>query len=71
MLNKFFSQDMRNQNDFNKTLDLIDKYKIIEICKKRADYFSNVAADSLSIFEKNFTVEKLQELSFYIVNRLN
>ena len=23
MLNKFFSQDMRNQNDFNKTLDLI------------------------------------------------
>ena len=71
MLNKFFSQDMRNQNDFNKTLDLIDKYKIIEICKKRADYFSNVAADSLSIFEKNFTVEKLQQLSFYIVNRLN
>ena len=71
MLNKFFSQDMRNQNDFNKTLDLINKYKIIEICKKRADYFSNVAADSLSIFEKNFTVEKLQELSFYIVNRLN
>ena len=71
MLNKFFSQNIRNQDDFNKTLGLIKKYKIIETCKKRADYFSNVAADSLSIFEKNFTIEKLQELSFYIVNRLN
>ena len=70
-LNKFFSQNIRNQDDFNKTLGLIKKYKIIETCKKRADYFSNVAADSLSIFEKNFTIEKLQELSFYIVNRLN
>ena len=71
MLNKSFSQNIRNQDDFNKTLGLIEKYKIIETCKKRADYFSNVAADSLSIFEKNFTIEKLQELSFYIVNRLN
>lgn len=71
MLNKFFSQNIRNEDDFNKTLGLIKKYKIIETCKKRADYFSNVAADSLSIFEKNFTIEKLQELSFYIVNRLN
>ena len=39
MLNKFFSQDVRNQNDFNKTVDLIDKYKIIEVCKKRADLY--------------------------------
>ena len=71
MLNKFFTQNSRNQDDFQKIVGLIDKHKIIEICKKRADYFSNVAADSLSIFEKNFTIEKLQELSFYIVNRLN
>tara|TARA_B100000963_G_scaffold356982_1_gene378201 strand:- start:185 stop:1198 length:1014 start_codon:yes stop_codon:yes gene_type:complete len=71
MLNKFFSQNTRNHSDFQKVLNLIEKYKIIQTCKKRADYFSNVAADSLSIFEKNFTIEKLQELSFYIVNRLN
>ena len=71
MLNKFFSQNIRNQDDFNKTFGLIKKYKIIETCKKRADYFSNVAADSLSIFEKYFTIDKLQELSFYFVNRLN
>ena len=71
MLNKFFAQNERSEKDFDQTLNLIKKYQIINICKKRADYFSNVASDSLSIFEKNFIVEKLQELSFYIVNRLN
>lgn len=71
MLNKFFAQNERSNQDFDQTLNLIKKYEIINICKKRADYFSNVASGSLSIFEKNFIVEKLQELSFYIVNRLN
>ena len=71
MLNKFFAQNERSNQDFDQTLNLIKKYEIINICKKRADYFSNVASDSLSIFEKNFIVEKLQELSFYIINRLN
>ena len=71
MLQKYFSQSVRSENDFEQTLKLINKYQIIEACKKRADYFSNVASDSLSVFEKNFVVKKLQELSFYIVNRLN
>lgn len=71
ILQKYFSQSVRSENDFEQTLKLINKYQIIETCKKRADYFSNVASDSLSVFEKNFVVEKLQELSFYIVNRLN
>ena len=71
ILQKYFAQHERSENDFNDTLKLINKYQIIETCKKRADYFSNVASDSLSMFEKNFVVEKLQELSFYIINRLN
>ena len=71
VLQKYFSKKIRSQNDFEQTLKLINKYQIIETCKKRADYFSSVASDSLSVFEKNFVVEKLQELSFYIVNRLN
>ena len=71
ILQKYFAQHERSENDFYETLKLINKYQIIETCKKRADYFSNVASDSLSMFEKNFVVEKLQELSFYIINRLN
>ena len=71
VLQNYFSQSVRSENNFEQTLKLINKYQIIETCKKRADYFSNVASDSLSVFEKNFVVEKLQELSFYIVNRLN
>ena len=71
VLQKYFSKKIRSENDFEQTLKLINKYQIIETCKKRADYFSSVASDSLSVFEKNFVVEKLQELSFYIINRLN
>ena len=70
-LQKFYTHNERSENEFKETLKLIQKYQIIEACKKRADYFANVASDSLSVFEKNFVVEKLQELTFYIVNRIN
>ena len=70
-LQKFYTHNERSENEFKETLKLIQKYQIIEACKKRADYFANVASDSISIFEKNFVVEKLQELAFYIVNRIN
>ena len=71
VLNEYFAQETRTENEFNQVLKLINKYNVIETCKKRADYFSNVASDSLSIFEKNFIVQKLQELSFFIINRIN
>jgi len=71
MLNEYFAQETRTENEFNQVLKLINKYNVIETCKKRADYFSNVASDSLSIFEKNFITQKLQELSFFIINRIN
>ena len=71
ILNQYFTQKIRTENEFNQVLKLINKYNVIETCKKRADYFSNVASDSLSIFEKNFIVQKLQELSFFIINRIN
>ena len=70
-LSDFFSKDLRTENDFKEVLRLINKHNIIKTCKKRADYFSNVASDTLSIFEKNFIVQKLQELSFFIINRIN
>ena len=71
MLNEYFAQETRTENEFNQVLKLINKYNVIETCRKRADYFSNVASDSLSIFEKNYIVQKLQELSFFIINRIN
>jgi len=71
MLNEYFTQETRTENEFNQVLKLINKYNVIETCRKRADYFSNVASDSLSIFEKNYIVQKLQELSFFIINRIN
>ena len=71
MLNEYFTQETRTENEFNQVLKLINKYNVIDTCKKRADYFSNVASDSLSIFEKNYIVQKLQELSFFIINRIN
>ena len=70
MLNKFFSQNMRNQNDFNKTLDLIDKYKIIEICKKRADYFSNVALTRCQFLKKILQLKNYKNYLFILLTVL-
>ena len=69
-LNKFFSQNIRNQDDFNKTLGLIKKYKIIETCKKRADYFSNVAADSCQFLKKILQLKNYKNYLFILLTVL-
>ncbi len=71
VIKSYFEKNDRSEKDFLNILSLVKKYQIIETCKKRAEYFSNVASDALSIFEKNYVTEKLQELVFYIVNRVN
>ena len=71
VIKSYFEKNDRSEENFLNILSLVKKYQIIETCKKRAEYFSNVASDALSIFEKNYVTEKLQELVFYIVNRVN
>ena len=37
ILNQYFTQKIRTENEFNQVLKLINKYNVIETCKKRAD----------------------------------
>ena len=57
-LKDIFKKNTRSENDLKFTLDLILKYKIIKQCYKKAEYFINLASNSLSIFpdseEKRF-----------------
>ena len=70
-LTNLFLKKERTEEEFNFILENLKKYKILEDCKKRADYFSNVSSDSLNMFANNDLVKKLQELSKFIVNRTN
>jgi len=65
------SQTERNKEELETVLLLMNKYQIISTCKKRAEHFSSVAADSLSIFPETKERRKLQELALYIVDRIN
>jgi octaprenyl-diphosphate synthase len=68
---KYFAQQKRTEEHLNKVLSLMQKYDVINICKKRADHFSNVSSDSLNIFKESDIRKNLQELSFYLINRMN
>ena len=70
-LKKMFDRDKRTKEELAYTLNLMTKYQVITACKKRADHFSSVSADSLAIFPESNDKNKLQELAFYIVNRIN
>jgi octaprenyl-diphosphate synthase len=70
-LKNYFDNTDRNEQHFFEVLQWMKDYQIMSLCKKRADYFSIVASEALNIFEKNPTIKQLQDLSSYIVNRLN
>jgi len=70
-IKKYFTQETRAEEELNKILSLIQKYDVIDICKKRAEHFSNVSSDSLNIFKESEIRKNLQELSFYLINRMN
>jgi len=70
-IKKYLPQKIRIEKELNQILLLIKKYDVITICKKRAEYFSNVSSDSLNIFKDSDIRKNLQELSFYLINRTN
>ena len=52
---KFWQRTIQNlnqkENDFKKSLNIINKYNCLEDTVKRAHHFANIAKDSLGIFE--------------------
>ena len=68
-LENIFKQDIRSADDLSVILKLISKYKIIFKCYKKAEYFINLASNSLSIFKDSEEKKKLENLTFFSLER--
>ena len=65
----FFKKEIRSDSDLSYTLNLIKKYNIINQCYKKADYFVNLASDSLSVFKESKEKIILEKLSSFSLER--
>ncbi len=68
-LENIFKQDIRSADDLSVILKLISKYKIISRCYKKAEHFINLASNSLSIFKDSEEKKKLENLTFFSLER--
>ncbi|MDB9796111.1 polyprenyl synthetase family protein [Pelagibacteraceae bacterium] len=64
-----FKKTERTEKDFEKTLELIKKYKAVEDSLQRAQYFVDVSHDALGIFEDCNEKKILQNLTGFSLNR--
>ena len=64
-----FKKFKRTKEDFEKTLELIKKYKAVEDSLQRAEYFVNVSHDALGIFKDCSEKKILQNLTGFSLNR--
>ena len=68
-LNEIMKKEKRTEDDFSKTLALINKYKAVEATFKKAEYFVNVSFDALAIFPDTEDKKILQNLTSFSLNR--
>ena len=68
-LENIFKQNTRSADDLSIILKLISKYKIISKCYKKAEHFINLASNSLSIFKDSEEKKKLENLTFFSLER--
>ena len=64
-LENIFKQDIRSADDLSVVLKLISKYKIISKCYKKAEYFINLASNSLSIFKDSEEKKKIRKFDLF------
>ena len=63
-LKKLFEKDERNEEEFKEVLLMIKNYNIILGCYTKAEYFINLASNSLSIFDESKEKEILKKSNF-------
>ena len=68
-IKKIFNKQIRTLNDLNTVLELMKKYKVIKDCYNKAEYFINIASNSLNIFEKSKEKEMLKNLTYFSLER--
>jgi octaprenyl-diphosphate synthase len=64
-----FQKKERSKEEFNSILDIISKYKIINQCYKKAEYFINLSSNSLSIFPESEEKQVLENLTTFSLER--
>ena len=68
-LKKLFEKNERNEEEFKRVLIMIKNYNIISDCYTKAEYFINLASNSLSIFEESKDKEILKSLTSFSLER--
>ena len=68
-LKKLFEENKRDEEDLKQVLLMIKNYNIISACYTKAEYFINLASNSLSIFEDTKEKEILKNLTSFSLER--
>ena len=68
-LKLLFKKKNRSTEEFKNVLLMIKKYNIIFECYRKAEYFINLASNSLSIFEESKEKDMLQGLTSFSLER--
>tara|TARA_B100000029_G_scaffold306485_1_gene299339 strand:+ start:71 stop:1084 length:1014 start_codon:yes stop_codon:yes gene_type:complete len=68
-IKEFFKKTIRTEEDFKKILSMIKKHNIIFECYKKAEYFINLASNSLSVFEDSKEKNILKNLASFTLER--
>ena len=68
-LKKIFKQKKRSNEEFKIILKLISKYNVINHCYRKAEYFINLASNSLSAFKPSKEKSILENLASFSLER--
>tara|TARA_B100001123_G_scaffold397872_1_gene481442 strand:- start:651 stop:1664 length:1014 start_codon:yes stop_codon:yes gene_type:complete len=68
-IKKIFEKKDRSESDFKKIISMIRKYNIISECYKKAEYFINLASNSLSIFDETKEKNIMKNLTSFSLER--
>ena len=69
LLKKIFKKKTRSLNEFYEIQNLLKKYKSIDSCFKRAEYFVNISYNALNIFPPSREKTILQNLTSFSLER--
>ena len=68
-IKKIFNKQIRTLNDLNTVLELMKKYKVIKDCYNKAEYFINIASNSLNIFPESKEKDIMKNLTYFSLER--
>jgi len=68
-IKKIFEKNERSQEEFQKILSMIRRYKVILDCYKKAEHFINLASNSLSMFGDSKEKDILKKLTSFSLER--